>query len=97
MLTASVQTVAGVISLLNNYGKPRPARLPQFLAVYGLAGLRDITSGWNRGTTLVDSLSSLDGILRGPPDFTFDLGRLLTPQLAGHRVSGPSRETAVAT
>jgi len=52
-LIVYVQTVAGVISLLNDYqlskGKPPLGWLNPWLYKYGLDGLNDITSGSNPG------------------------------------------------
>ncbi len=52
-LTANVQTVAGIISLLNDYrisnGRPPLGFLNPWLYSYGFAGMNDITSGSNPG------------------------------------------------
>jgi hypothetical protein len=52
-LTANVQIVAGIISLLNDYllsqGKPPLGFLNPWLYGKGLKGLKDITSGSNPG------------------------------------------------
>jgi len=65
-LIANVQTVAGIISLLNDYrlskGKGPLGWLNPLLYDRGLAGLNDITSGSNPGCNTEDSRQSLDGI-----------------------------------
>src|SRR6266702_7044851 len=63
-LTANVQTVAGIISLLNDYllasGKKPLGWLNPFLYDQGLAGLNDITSGTNPGCN-TEGFSALVG------------------------------------
>ncbi len=63
-LTANVQTVAGIISLLNDYlisnGKAPLGFLNYWLYSDGLAGLNDITSGSNPGCK-TDGFSAITG------------------------------------
>ncbi len=63
-LTTNVQTVAGIISLLNDYrishGKPPLGFLNYWLYGNGKAGLNDITSGSNPGCNL-DGFSAIVG------------------------------------
>ena len=63
-LTANVQTVAGIISLLNDYllasGKKPLGWLNPLLYIPGFTGLNDITSGSNSGCN-TDGFSAIVG------------------------------------
>jgi tripeptidyl-peptidase-1 len=70
-LTANVQIVAGIISLLNDYqisqGKPPLGFLNPWLYGNGLEGLKDITIGSNPGCNTRGFSAILDGTLCVPP------------------------------
>ncbi|KAH9010175.1 hypothetical protein EDB83DRAFT_2530874 [Lactarius deliciosus] len=69
-LTINIQTVAAIISLLNDYlitnGRPPLGFLDIRLYDDGFAGLNDITSGSNPGCG-TDGFSAVPGILFIPP------------------------------
>jgi tripeptidyl-peptidase-1 len=87
-LTYIVQTVGGIISLLNDYrisrGKPPLGFLNPWLYGGGLAGLNDITSGSNPGCG-TDGFSAIVGWDPVCPSKFIHFQHWLTLVTIGHR------------